>query len=39
MYKNKFWFVRKMYRTPCAAHSYSTLLFQYVDKIKLGVED
>jgi len=25
-----------MYRTPCAVHSYSTLLFLYVDKIKLG---
>jgi len=37
MYKDKFRFVKKMYRTLCAAHSYSTLLFQFVDKIKLGV--
>jgi len=34
---NFFRFVRKMYRTACAAHFYSTLLFQYVDKIKLKV--
>jgi len=37
MHKDKFRFVRKMYRTPCAAHSFSILQFQYVDKIKLGV--
>jgi len=37
MYKDKFRFVRKMYRSPCEAHSYSNLLFLYVDKIKLGV--
>jgi len=38
MYKNKFRFVRKkMYRTTCAAYSFSTLVFQYVDKIKLGI--
>jgi len=37
MYKDKFRFVRKMYCTPCAAHTYNTLLFQYVDEIKLEV--
>jgi len=37
MYKDKFWFVRKMKRTPFTAHSFSTLLFQFVDKIKLGI--
>jgi len=37
MYKDKFRFVRKMNTLSGTFVQYGTLLFQYVDKIKLGV--